>query len=282
MKPLTLRPLLVLALAASVLGLASLALPRTAWAASSKPALHLARVSGHTLGIAGRRWGARAHVTFTVQSGAAHQEIQVQTTRTGVFLVGIDNVDRCGAYVFQARDSRGRVATLRTAQKGCPASAGLPAPVLVVLKGKLMTAQSGTTATSTTVTTVNGWKTYRNQEAGYAVDYPASWSVDTQAGANGMLSTAFLPPGGGVGIVVTAQPGSPGDLEPGDIPNTRCSAVRIGGLSGTRCMDTIGFTLATTLYGNGKIYIISTSMRRSPPGTLDVYEQLLNTFRLIS
>lgn len=279
MKPLALRHVLVLALAATALCLAS---PRTASAALNKPALQLTHVSGHGLGVTGRRWGAGTHVTFTVHSGATRQQIQVQTTRTGVFVVGIDNVDLCTAYVFQARDSGGRVATLRTPQKGCPVRAGLPAPVLVVLKGKLIAPASSTSGTSTTVTTVNGWKTYSNREAGYAVDYPASWSVDTQAGANGALTAAFVPPGGTAGIVVTAQPGTPDDLGPGDIPNTRCSVVRIGGLAGTRCMDTIGFTVATTLYGNGKIYTISTSMRRSSAATQAVYEQLLNTFRLIS
>jgi hypothetical protein len=91
-------------------------------------------------------------------------------------------------------------------------------------------------------------------------------------------TVSFTPPNGGTGISVTARPGDATPSGGGsDIPNTRCGPVRVGGLSGTRCLDTISFAISTTLTGRGMSYTLSTSGKG---GNLSVYQRMLDTFRM--
>ena len=127
------------------------------------------------------------------------------------------------------------------------------------------------------VAATGAWQTYRNDQAGYSVDYPADWTVSEQAGGDGSLMTTFAPPGGGAGVTVLVQAGEQ-YTDQSDILNTRCQQVVIGGLSGTRCFDTISFSTSTTLVGEGKSYTIATSGKHMDT---NIYQRFLDTFAII-
>lgn len=131
-------------------------------------------------------------------------------------------------------------------------------------------------ASTATLSTPKGWKTYRNDRAGYSVDYPASWAVHESAPARD-LSTTFTSPRAREAIGVTVIEGGRGDAGNSDIPNTRCGPVTISGLSGTQCFDTISFSISTTLAGEGKTYVVSTSAKGMDRR---VYDRLLRSFRV--
>jgi hypothetical protein len=127
--------------------------------------------------------------------------------------------------------------------------------------------------------TDDSWRTHRNEQAGYTVEYPSDWRVDEQTGTHGtVVATTFRPTGGGAGITVSVQRGEM-DQEVSDIPNTRCKQVTVGRLTGTRCFDTVSFSISTTLVGQGKTYTIT-----APSKGLDqkIYQRLLESFRPIS
>jgi hypothetical protein len=86
------------------------------------------------------------------------------------------------------------------------------------------------------------------------VEYPADWTVGEQAKPDGSVVTTFSAASGGPMIVVTTMPGQ--IASENDLPNTRCEPVTIGGLPGTRCLDTISRSTAITLVGQGKTFTI--------------------------
>lgn len=127
--------------------------------------------------------------------------------------------------------------------------------------------------------TGDSWLTHRNEQAGYTVEYPSDWKVDEQTDTDGtVVATTFRPAGGGAGITVSVQSGEMGQ-EVSDIPNTRCKPVKVGGLSGTRCFDTVSFGISTTLVGEGKIYTITAASKGL---NQKIYQRLLESFRPIS
>jgi hypothetical protein len=125
-----------------------------------------------------------------------------------------------------------------------------PAPAAAVEATVEPTA--GPTAVATEV-----WATYHQSEAGYQVEYPASWSVAESTGANGESVTTFTIPGGGEGIVVSVQNSETAGEDIPDLPNTRCEKVTINGLSGRRCFDAIALSTTTTLFSDGKQYTLA-------------------------
>lgn len=130
-------------------------------------------------------------------------------------------------------------------------------------------------ATPTAGVVPDDWPTYRNDPADYTVQYPPTWTVDERADPDGSFSTTFSPPSGGTGIEVRVVAVEAAGVEGFDLPNTRCQPVTIGGLSGTRCLDTISFITSTTLFGPDRAYIISSSDK---PAGRTVYEGLLQSF----
>jgi hypothetical protein len=52
----------------------------------------------------------------------------------------------------------------------------------------------------------------------------------------------------------------------------------VGALPGTRCFDTLSFTTATTLVGQGRAYVIATTGKHPDQTT---YARLLRSFRLL-
>jgi len=135
-------------------------------------------------------------------------------------------------------------------------------------------AAAPTAAPAAASANTGAWQTYRSAQGGFHVDYPADWTVSERGDADGTLTTTFAPTGGGAGIVVIVRPGGPVE-DNSDIPNVRCRSVTIGGLSGKRCLDTIAFSVSTTLVGQDKIYTIAASTKRADQ---NVYQRLLESF----
>jgi hypothetical protein len=120
------------------------------------------------------------------------------------------------------------------------------------------------------------WQSYRNQQAGYSVEYPASWTASEQDQGNGALSVTFAPGDGGSSITVITQAGEI-LMEAGEIPNTRCQEITVGGLPARRCTDTISFTTTTTVAGHGQTYIITTISKRLD---MDTHQHFLDSFTI--
>jgi hypothetical protein len=62
-------------------------------------------------------------------------------------------------------------------------------------------------------------------------------------------------------------------------PNSRCQPVKVGGLDGRRCVDTVSMVVSTTLQGRERWYVVTTSLRR-PVAPAGVYDRVLASFRL--
>jgi hypothetical protein len=124
-----------------------------------------------------------------------------------------------------------------------------------------------------------GWKTYRNEQAGYSVAYPPDWQAVEVPGARGEFITKFTPATGVVSIVIAVRPIDPDQKEPIDLPNTRCRPVTVGGLSGVRCFDTISLSGSTTVAGKGVQFIIATTGKRLDE---NLYQRFLDSFQLIT
>lgn len=133
---------------------------------------------------------------------------------------------------------------------------------------------AATTASAVTDT----WQTYRNEQAGYTVEYPADWTVEEQAGADGEILTMFTPPHLGAAIEVSVRTGGAGGEEFADIPHTRCWEVMVGGLPGTTCFDTISFSTVTTIGAGDKTYTIAVVGKRPDP---TIYQRFLDSFTVI-
>jgi hypothetical protein len=99
------------------------------------------------------------------------------------------------------------------------------------------------------------------------VEYPADWTVGEQTKPDGSVVTTFSAASGGLMIVVAMMPGQVASEN--DLPNTRCQQVTIGGLPGTRCLDTISRSTAITLVGQGKTFTIAAVAKRLDPQTFD-------------
>lgn len=233
--------------------------------------LHFATAPGYRLAAAGKGWPGSDPLTFTLRTGNVARQIVLRTTPAGTFMVAMMNVNVCAGIAITARDGAGRHATLIGPHLACPTPRVVPVPTLKVLHGSLLPPPS---SPSNQQGQNGAWQTYRNPEAGYSVEYPANWNVHESPRENASYITAFLAPDGSGSILVSVRPGTAdGGL---DVPNTRCHPVQIGTLSGTQCIDTIGFTQSTTLVSSGKTFTISMSLKRSPA---DVYEHMVASFR---
>ena len=140
------------------------------------------------------------------------------------------------------------------------------------------TTTTGVTITSATpnVVETGAWKTYHNVQAGYSAEYPADWAVSEQVGTDGSIVTTFSSVDGGAGIMVLVQSGEFGGAGSLDLPNTRCEEVTIGGLTGTRCFDTLSSSTSTAVVSQGKTYMITSTSKRLDPM---IYDRFLDSFQ---
>jgi hypothetical protein len=154
--------------------------------------------------------------------------------------------------------------------------------VTAKLPTAVTTATSAPTATSAVTRTpraASDWKTYRNERAGYTIDYPAAWAINERIDSDGADVTTFSPDDSGMSVTVIVQNVEPVDQETPDLPNTRCQQMTVGTLSGTQCIDTISFSMTTTLMLEGKAYILVGSGKRLDQ---DIYQRFLDGFTIKS
>lgn len=119
------------------------------------------------------------------------------------------------------------------------------------------------------------WAIYESTQAGYSVKYPSDWTVNESVGKNGELITMFTAPNDEQSIAISVQNSDTLVEEIPDMPNTRCQQVVVGDLSGTRCFDTIAFSITTTFVHQGRVYILAGSSKRLDQ---NIYQRFLSSF----
>ncbi|MDQ2745455.1 MAG: hypothetical protein M3Z66_24620 [Chloroflexota bacterium] len=102
------------------------------------PSLAFATHSGFQSTVVGRDWSRGKLLVVTVQEPRTEQRVALRPTRSGEFMVGINNVDFCGGFTVEVRDQSGHQATLNSQQRACPPQLTEPTPTLTVLAGTLL------------------------------------------------------------------------------------------------------------------------------------------------
>ena len=107
--------------------------------AATRFSISFVTAPGYQYAVAGRGWGSRRRVTFTLTAGDT-LVIRLRTTRHGGFLVGINKVDRCQAVSVLVADAAMHENRVVRPGPMCPVHVAPTAyqPNLVVLKGKLL------------------------------------------------------------------------------------------------------------------------------------------------
>jgi hypothetical protein len=121
------------------------------------------------------------------------------------------------------------------------------------------------------------WQPYRSERGGFSLDVPATWSIEERPAATGVLVTLLTPPNGAA-VSVASQADTSLELGDADLPNTRCTNVMVAERPARTCLDTISFSVSTTVAGSGKTYVITTNRRR---GDQRVYDRILASFRIL-
>jgi hypothetical protein len=124
---------------------------------------------------------------------------------------------------------------------------------------------------------VSNWPVFTSVPGGYRLRYPPGWRVKESTGSGGPVLSLLPPKGVGISVLVTWT--TPPEAGAANLPNTRCRPVRVGGLEGSRCLDTISMVVSTTLQGRERWYVLTTSLRR-PAVPAGAYDRVLANFRL--
>jgi hypothetical protein len=122
------------------------------------------------------------------------------------------------------------------------------------------------------------WPAFTSTEGGYRLRYPPGWRVKESSGSGGPV-LSLLPPGG-AGITVLVTFTTPPEAGGANLPNTRCRPVQVGGLKGSRCLDTVSMTVSTALQGRERWFVLASSLRR-PAAPKGAYDRVLASFRPI-
>jgi hypothetical protein len=125
--------------------------------------------------------------------------------------------------------------------------------------------------------TSGDWETYRSERGDFSVDHPVTWTVEERVDARGVLITTLTPPSGAA-ISVIIQPGTSLKQGDSDLMNTSCKEVTVGGRPARTCLDTLSFSLSTTVVDSGETYIIMSSRKR---GDQNIYDRVLASFRIL-
>jgi nitrogen regulatory protein PII len=121
------------------------------------------------------------------------------------------------------------------------------------------------------------WETHRSERGGFSVDVPVTWTIEERLDARGVLITTLTPPSGAA-IAVISQPATSLNQGDADLMNTRCTEVTVAERPARTCLDTISFSLSTTIVGSGKTYIITSNRKR---GDQRIYDRILASFRIL-
>ena len=132
-------------------------------------------------------------------------------------------------------------------------------------------------AQSSLAPAVPSWPVFTSIQGGYRLRYPPGWRVRESTGSGGPVLSLLPPKGVGISVLVTFT--APPEGGAGTTPNTRCQPVKVGGLDGRRCLDSISMVVNTTLQGRDRWYVVTTSLRR-PVIPASVYDRVLASFRL--
>jgi hypothetical protein len=120
------------------------------------------------------------------------------------------------------------------------------------------------------------WPVFTSIQGGYRLRYPPGWRVRESAGDGGPVLSLLPPAGAGISVLVTWT--TPPEAGAADLPNTRCRPVRVGRLSGSRCLDTISMSVSTVLQDRDRWYVLTTSARR-PATPRGAYDRVVASFR---
>jgi hypothetical protein len=131
-------------------------------------------------------------------------------------------------------------------------------------------------APTTSDPAVANWPTFTSEPGGYRLNYPPGWKVREDTGSGGPVLSLLPPKGLGISVLVTST--APPEAGAAALPNTRCQPVRVGGLEGTRCLDTVTMVVSTALKGRERWYVLTASLRR-PSGPARAYDRVVGSFR---
>lgn len=114
------------------------------------------------------------------------------------------------------------------------------------------------------------WKVYTKPDWKLSINYPAEWSVNSDASM-----VVFTPPGGGEPIRLSLSGTSePAGVEP--LPNTRCTkSDNAYGITINRCLDTVSRAYDAQFSIHSQMFSLSTKLRVD----LAVYNTMLNSIR---
>jgi hypothetical protein len=142
-------------------------------------------------------------------------------------------------------------------------------------------AQAGSSTVVSTARSLDpapsNWRVFTSVPGGYRLRYPPGWRVKESTGSGGPVLSLLPPKGVGISVLVTST--TPPEAAAANLPNTRCQLVRIDGLEGRRCLDTISMVVSTILQGRERWYVLTTSLRR-PARPAGAYDRVVASFRL--
>ncbi|MEO7910298.1 MAG: hypothetical protein ABIV47_11675 [Roseiflexaceae bacterium] len=149
-----------------------------------------------------------------------------------------------------------------------------PRPTVAPTLPKPMKPTSAPAIPAATASRADGWQIYRSTQVGWSIAYPPDWTVGEQGGDDGP-SMISLRPASGAGITVVVQAGAPPAIQPSEKSKIVCARVAVGRLTGTRCVDSSKGTIATTVAGKGRYYVIATTGKGVD---VQLYQRILDSF----
>jgi hypothetical protein len=158
------------------------------------------------------------------------------------------------------------VGCVRSTEPGSPATSAVrAAPSTVVSPG------------SSLDPAVSTWRVFTSVPGGYRLRYPPGWRAKESTGSGGPVLSLLPRRGSGISVLVTST--TPPEAGAANLPNISCRPVRIGGLEGSRCLDTTSMVASTTLQGRERWYVLTASLRR-PAAPVGAYDRVVASFRL--
>jgi hypothetical protein len=118
------------------------------------------------------------------------------------------------------------------------------------------------------------WRTYRNEQAGFMIGYPAYWVVREGSLRKGSPVVTFLEPSGAGAITIRLSAAAPLQVHRAKAAATPCP--RPKDLSNTRCPDVVPRARFAAVTGKASYVIVASSQSAA-----DVYDRMVASFRLL-